>query len=60
MTDIEMVKRKVIRITRSPLNARRWCCDLDCGHEVWVTGNRRPTSETLSCPECAAKMGESE
>lgn len=39
----------------SPLNPHRWCCQLDCGHDEWVTAKRRPTRLTLVCSRCLAK-----
>ena len=34
----------VLRAARSPLNARQWLCELDCGHEVWRSSARKPTA----------------
>jgi hypothetical protein len=50
-----MVK-KVLRATQSPTNSERWCCDLECGHEVWVTRQRRP--KEAGCGECVRKKEE--
>lgn len=33
---------KVLRATMSPMNPQRWCLDLECGHEEWVTGTKAP------------------
>jgi hypothetical protein len=46
---------EVLRVTLSPLNNRRWCLGLACGHELWVTAKRRPTRRTAVCvdPGCA-------
>jgi hypothetical protein len=38
---------------QSPMNARRWCCELSCGHEVWVTASRKP--KRVLCLTCATK-----
>lgn len=49
-----MVQRKtkaVKRVDPSPLNGRRWCCELECGHEVWVTATRPP--KRARCSVCA-------
>lgn len=46
------VKRLVRRVDRSPLNAMRWCMELECGHEEWVTSKRRPTARTMRCRPC--------
>lgn len=44
---------KVIHVKQSPLNPQRWCCDLDCGHDQWVTAKKRPTRKTLACDKCS-------
>jgi len=44
--------RKVLRVTRSPLNPKRWVLDLECGHELWVTRIRRPCATRVHCEEC--------
>lgn len=36
------MKSKVIRASQSPLNKLQWLCELDCGHEQWVTSKRKP------------------
>jgi len=52
MTDTKSPLRKVWRATQSPMNAKRWALDLECGHEVWVTANRRPTRQKIRCDRC--------
>lgn len=47
----------VLRVTQSPMNAKRWCLDLDCGHEVWITAGKRPTRQTMKCPESVHEFG---
>ena len=42
---------KVLRSTKSPMNGTRWCLDLDCGHEQWITSRRRPKMKTAICQE---------
>ncbi len=42
-------RRQVVRIDQSPMNAKRWCLELDCGHEVWITSTRRPTNKKFLC-----------
>jgi hypothetical protein len=44
----------VVRIDRSPMNKRRWCLELECGHEEWITSSRRPTREFTICCKCRA------
>lgn len=34
--------KRVVSAKQSPLNARRWCLGLECGHDVWVTRTVRP------------------
>ena len=45
-----MRQRKVVRATRSPLNVKQWCLDLDCGHELWVSDKKAP--KLVGCHEC--------
>lgn len=40
----------VVRVDRSPINSKRWCLTLDCGHEIWKTSAKRPTAQTADCP----------
>lgn len=51
-------QRKVTRVDRSPMNAQRWCCTLDCGHAQWVTSTRKPTRKTLRCEHVTHKSDE--
>lgn len=41
-------KRRIERVTQSPMNPVRWCLDLECGHEKWVTQRGRPSKESLT------------
>ena len=43
---------RVTRIDQSPMNAQRWCLQLSCGHEEWITAKRRPNKETFRCSRC--------
>lgn len=45
------MKSKVVRANQSPLNKLQWLCELDCGHEQWVTSKRKPR-----VVECSAKI----
>lgn len=45
------MKRTVIK-ARNPMNPLRWNCELDCGHEVWVTAKRAPKKATCSVKAC--------
>ena len=47
-----MKKIKVRRIDQSPMNPRQWCIDLYCGHEDWITSNRRPKFKVMQCKVC--------
>ncbi len=49
----ESLKKRVLRVTQSPMNKRRWILDLECGHELWVTSLRRPKAQTAKCERCA-------
>jgi len=49
------MKRKVVRVTRSPMNAQRWCLELECGHEAWVTAKSEPKRASADCSQCATK-----
>lgn len=46
------MKRTITRKDRSPMNKKRWCLELECGHEVWVTG--KPRGKQAECEECSA------
>lgn len=46
------MKRPIVRVTPSPMNKRRWCLELDCGHEVWATANRKPRAAAAECSRC--------
>ena len=35
------------------MNPLRWCLDLSCGHEVWVTQRSWPkTGKRVTCKRC--------
>ena len=42
----------VRRVDQSPLNPKRWCITLSCGHEVWITAARKPTRMKAACERC--------
>lgn len=44
---------KAVRVTQSPMNAKQWCVDLECGHEIWVTSNRKPKKQSYPCEKCS-------
>ena len=46
------MKQPVLRVDRSPLNERRWCLELKCGHEVWITSKREPQRKIIKCSAC--------
>lgn len=46
----------IVRIDRSPMNAKRWQLSLACGHDLWVTATRRPTKKTSKCATCAREV----
>ena len=43
-----MSKRRVVRVLRSPMNPHRWCLELECCHDVWVTAKSSPRAYSLS------------
>ena len=45
-------KYKVLRTDQSPMNPKRWCLELACGHEIWMTATKRPARKTAFCPIC--------
>ena len=53
MTKLPGVTRvcDVISVHQSPMNPKRWCLGLSCGHDQWVTATRRPQSRTAKCHE---------
>jgi hypothetical protein len=48
------MKVKVKRVTQSPMNDKRWCLELACGHELWVGAARRVTTKEVDCGLCEA------
>ena len=46
-------KQRVVRTDQAPLNPKRWCLTLSCGHEVWITRARRPSRKFFLCRDCA-------
>lgn len=55
---VKIPPARIERVTQSPMNEYRWCLDLDCGHEEWVTSQRRPTRQTIQCGRCQQKARE--
>lgn len=49
---------KVLVVRQSPMNAKQWLCQLDCGHDQYVTSKSRPTRQTLRCDKCVMKARE--
>lgn len=46
-----MVKKKVVRVDKSPMNPKLKCVELECGHEIWVS--RAPTvGKLIECETC--------
>lgn len=57
---MKYVYTKSVRATRSPMNPKQWCLDLECGHDLWLTSQRKPkVGARALCPKCneAAKEG---
>ncbi len=53
-----MKVQTVTRIAQSPMSASRWCLDLACGHEVWVTATRKPQRKQATCERCDSHIEE--
>lgn len=49
------MKVAVIRVDQSPVNPKRWCLQLECGHEVWVSASKKPTTKVADCESCRRK-----
>lgn len=41
---------KVVDARQSPMNERRWCLELECGHDLWVTAEKKPERKNATCP----------
>lgn len=54
------IKRAVTRKDQSPTNPLRWCIQLECGHELWITGERPPKYQSAMCAKCAADSASGE
>jgi hypothetical protein len=46
---------RIESVKQSPMNGQRWCLQLDCGHDEWVTAKSRPTRQSIRCSRCADK-----
>lgn len=44
----------ILRVTQSPMNPKVWCVDLQCGHDVWVTGRKPRKTAKIHCEKCTA------
>lgn len=47
---------RIESVKQSPMNALRWCLQLDCGHDEWINGKKRPTRQTIRCSRCVEKQ----
>ena len=45
------MKRRIVRMDQSPMNAKRWLVELECGHEQWQA---KPRGEMAVCEICTA------
>jgi hypothetical protein len=45
---MKYAKRKISRVTQSPLNPVIWFLDLECGHEVRVVQKKRPAKVSIT------------
>lgn len=48
----QSLTKRVVRVDQSPMNAQRWCLELECGHECWVTAKAKPKRQTAPCGVC--------
>ena len=48
------IRSECVRVTQSPMNPKRWCLDLACHHESWVTAGRIPkkVGKRVKCQIC--------
>jgi len=54
--NMERFGRPIVRVDCSPMNAKRWAIELGCGHEIWVSADRKPKIATVVvCSNCASK-----
>jgi hypothetical protein len=56
MKEQKVFPSRIENVKQSPMNGKRWCCQLDCGHDEWITATRRPTRTTLRCGKCADNL----
>lgn len=47
---------RIESVKQSPMNPLRWCLQLDCGHDEWVTSNSRPARKTQRCSKCISNL----
>ena len=57
------IKKRVVkqemtvqRVDQSPMNPKRWCLTLGCGHEIWVTSKSRPQRMKAMCDTCVREF----
>jgi hypothetical protein len=55
---IARISVPVVSAKQSPLNPTRWCCTLQCGHDMWVTSKRKPKAKLLDCQRCREVLNE--
>lgn len=46
-------KQAIVKIDQ--ITERRWLLTVACGHEVWMTSDRRPRVKTIICSKCSTK-----
>lgn len=52
----KVIPSRIESVKQSPMNPLRWCLQLDCGHDEWVTSKTRPSRKTQRCGKCADKL----
>jgi len=51
MTTEQRVKHSIVRIDRSPMNAKVWIAELACGHDACLYRKPKATDK-LYCEKC--------
>lgn len=46
------MRRTILKVTQSPLNAQRWLLTFSCGHTQWITRRSKPRAQTGNCNQC--------
>lgn len=47
--------RLIVRADKSPMNPKIWCYELECGHDVFLSG-RKVTKKQIPCKQCEKEL----